>query len=51
MKKRTRQVYWRVKFPTITEIAMSINLNYSRVYIDYYNVDVIAMQLNLHDAQ
>lgn len=45
------QVYWRVKFSTITEIAMSINLNYSRVYIDYYNVDVIAMQLNLHDAQ
>lgn len=25
------------------EIAMSINLNYSRVCIDYYNFDVIAM--------
>lgn len=24
----------------ITEIVMSINLNYSRVYIDYYNFDI-----------
>lgn len=30
----------RERLPAIMEIAMSINLNYSRVYINYYNFDV-----------